>query len=153
VAGAALLACVGASWLSADAQLLTAPSPPYQAFAAQLRVLVPPGEPVASSMREWFAFAGRNPSYTYEFRSVPPFNTSVLAMIAEQRPRYLALHLAETPGGAPADDSSRQRYYFIYPPWTSLYDYLDRSTELVGVVSNPMFGTVEVRRVKEWPAL
>jgi 4-amino-4-deoxy-L-arabinose transferase-like glycosyltransferase len=144
LAGAVFLA--GALvWGAVGAGMLLHPPSSYAQFAGRLRALVPAGEPVACAMREWFAFAGRNPAYTVEFRSVPAFRTSVLELIATQRPRYLVLHRTDG-AGAP-----RQRYHFIYPPWEGLYQYIDASTELVGVVSDPWFGTVEVRRVLAWP--
>jgi 4-amino-4-deoxy-L-arabinose transferase-like glycosyltransferase len=139
------LAACAAVWLVADARLLTQPIAPYARLAARLRQAVPAGEPVASSMRDWFAFAGRNPAVTYEFRSVPAFRTSVLRMVAEQRPRYLVLNRRPDPppGG--------QRYDFIHPPWEELYAYLDGATELVATIDDPTFGTVEVRRVLAYP--
>jgi hypothetical protein len=64
-------------------------------------------------MREWFAFAGRNPAVTYEFRSVPAFRTSVLELLARQRPCYLVLHRADGP------PQGQRRYHFITPPGTT----------------------------------
>jgi hypothetical protein len=95
-------------------------------------------------MREWFVFAGRNPAYTFEFRSIPPFDTSVMALIRRQRPRYLVLLLTDP---AAERSTTKQRYYFIYPPWDELYAFVDRQTVLVGTISDPVYGTEVVRRV------
>jgi 4-amino-4-deoxy-L-arabinose transferase-like glycosyltransferase len=140
------LALIALLWIAALAYQLSRPPPAYTSYAEQLRALVPASRPVASPMREWFAFAGRNPAVTYEFRSVPAFRTSVLEMVRTQRPEYLVLHVAD---GATA--ARGQRYYFINPPWDALYAYLDQSTMSVGLVSDPWFGTVEVRRVLALP--
>jgi 4-amino-4-deoxy-L-arabinose transferase-like glycosyltransferase len=146
--GVALVSAVAlcaALWVAADLRLLTHSPAPYEPFAERLRQAVPPGEPVAISMREWFAFAGRNPAVTYEFRSVPAFRTSVLEMVTRQRPRYLLLHRTEGP------PERERRYHFINPPWDDLYAYLETRTELVATVHDPWHGTVEVRRVREHP--
>jgi hypothetical protein len=140
------VALCAALWVAADLRLLTHPPGTYEPFAERLRQAVPPGEPVAISMREWFAFAGRNPAVTYEFRSVPAFRTSVLEMVARQRPRYLLLHRAEGPPGG------ERRYYFINPPWDDLYAYLETRTDLVATVHDPSLGAVEVRRIREAPS-
>lgn len=154
-------------WILDDALSLLRPPTRYATFAARLHEVVPAGEPVACTMREWFAFAGRNPAVTVEFRSIPAFHTSLLEMLADERPHYLVLHRATTGAGSdgaadsgePVDAAeageaikqTRQRYYFIYPPWERFYAYLDRSTTLVATIQDVSFGTVEVRRVLEWP--
>ena len=136
----------GATWTVTTAAALAHPPASYAHVAAALRSLVPPGEPVACPMREWFAFAGRNPAYTFEFRSIPPFHTSVMALIREQRPRYLVLHLRSAADG---DSPTVQRYHYIYPPWDEFYAFVDRQTVLVGMVSDPVYGTEVVRRVMD----
>jgi hypothetical protein len=154
LAGGAFVALIAGNvvvWFFSDLQALWRPPSSYATYAAQIRSLVPPGAPVASTMREWFTFAGRNPAYTIEFRSVPAFDTSLLALIAEQRPEYLVLHrndTAGTPGGA---EARAQRYHFVYPPWEDFYAYVDRSTDFIGTVTDPSFGTVEVRRIVRRP--
>ncbi|MGI8422837.1 MAG: ArnT family glycosyltransferase [Chloroflexota bacterium] len=140
VAGVMLASAAGIGYQLAH------PPPAYAGYVSELRTLVPPGARVASAMREWFAFAGRNPAMTYEFRTVPVFTTSVVEMIRGQRPEYLALRVADDAAAA-----NGQRYFFIYRPWDELYQYLDHSTERVGTVSDPWLGTVEVRRVLTWP--
>lgn len=146
--GILFLSAAAITWLLTDVSALGHPAIPYAAYAERLRDLVPPGEPVAAPMREWFAFAGRNPVQTIEFRSVPPFRTSLLEMMATLRPRYLVLHRVPSADAGAAV----QRYHFVYPPWDEFHDYVDRSTALVGRVSDPAYGTMDVYRVFSWPA-
>ena len=138
-----LLTTAALVWTVSAASQLAAPPTPYATYVQRLRQSVPPGETVACAMREWFAFAGRNPTFTIEFRSLQPFGGALLETIAARRPRYLVLP-REGPAEAP-------RYFFVDPEARDFYRFVATSTSLVDVLADPWLGTLEIREVRSWP--